>query len=81
MIASLLEFNHGLTPMTPLPSCLLCLLQELPCVVISWALSFLVPFSITPDTNLGTALTALGHFSPVCVTANIFRFDPFTTPP
>jgi hypothetical protein len=81
MIATFLEFNHSLATMTPLPTCLLCLLQEFPRVIISWTLFLLMPFAITPNTNFGTALTAMGYFPPVCITADVLWFDPFATPP
>ena len=83
VVASLLEFNHALAPVAPLPAFLLCLLQEIVRLLILGTLARGMPFAIAGTADLGVAPTAAGCLPPALarvLVVHVLGLDPLAAP-
>jgi len=80
MIASLLELNHGLAAVAPLPSLAPGLLQELIGLLVAGALARVVPLAIAGTADLGLAAGAFAIAAAVAVAADVLGSNPLLAP-
>lgn len=80
MVATLFELNHGLAPVTALPSFSLGLLEELIGILISGTAPAGMPSATARTTHFGLAAAAFGIIAPILTFADVLGLDPLTTP-